>query len=105
MAEHRQEFERELEAIEANVIELFAMVAEDLPGATRYLTAAQGYARSLELYAGGQGGSTTGTGGAVSDRGIPGEAVFRTGSAATTYRAGEGQAGAGGERGRRPGDE
>jgi phosphate transport system protein len=37
MAEHRQEFERELEAIEANVIELFAMVAEDLPGATHAL--------------------------------------------------------------------
>jgi phosphate transport system protein len=34
MVEHRQEFERELEAIEAKVIELFAMVAEDLPGAT-----------------------------------------------------------------------
>lgn len=37
MAEHRQEFQRELEAIEAKVIELFAMVAEDLPGATRAL--------------------------------------------------------------------
>jgi phosphate transport system protein len=34
MGEQRQEFERELEAIEAKVIELFAMVAEDLPGAT-----------------------------------------------------------------------
>jgi len=34
MAEHRQEFQRELEAIEAKVIELFAMVAEDLPRAT-----------------------------------------------------------------------
>jgi phosphate transport system protein len=34
MVEHRQEFERELEAIEAKVIELFAMVAEDLPRAT-----------------------------------------------------------------------
>src|SRR6266566_8814834 len=34
MAEPRREFEREREAIEANVIELFAMVAEDLPGAT-----------------------------------------------------------------------
>jgi phosphate transport system protein len=32
--EHRQEFQRDLEAIEAKVIELFAMVAEDLPGAT-----------------------------------------------------------------------
>ena len=37
MAEHRQEFQRELEAIEAKVIELFAMVAEDVPGATRAL--------------------------------------------------------------------
>ncbi|MGD0375459.1 MAG: phosphate signaling complex protein PhoU [Streptosporangiaceae bacterium] len=34
MIEHRQEFQRDLEAIEAKVIELFAMVAEDLPGAT-----------------------------------------------------------------------
>lgn len=34
MVEHRQEFGRELEAIEAKVIELFAMVAEDLPKAT-----------------------------------------------------------------------
>jgi phosphate transport system protein len=34
MAEHRPEFHRELEAIEANVIELFGMVAEDLPRAT-----------------------------------------------------------------------
>jgi phosphate transport system protein len=34
MGEHRAEFERELEAIEAKIIELFAMVAEDLPGAT-----------------------------------------------------------------------
>jgi len=37
MAEHRQEFQRELEAIEAKVIELFAMVAEDLPTATQAL--------------------------------------------------------------------
>jgi len=37
MAEPRAEFERELEAIEAKVIELFAMVAEDLPGATQAL--------------------------------------------------------------------
>jgi phosphate transport system protein len=35
--ERRQEFERDLEAIEAKVIELFAMVAEDLPEATRGL--------------------------------------------------------------------
>jgi phosphate transport system protein len=34
MVEHRQEFQRELDAIEARVIELFAMVAEDLPRAT-----------------------------------------------------------------------
>ena len=34
MAEHRQEFQRELEAIEAKVIELFAMVGEDLARAT-----------------------------------------------------------------------
>ena len=37
MVENRQEFQRELEAIEAKVIELFAMVAEDLPGATQAL--------------------------------------------------------------------
>ena len=37
MVEHRQEFQRELEAIEAKVIELFAMVAEDLPQATQAL--------------------------------------------------------------------
>ena len=37
MAEPRQEFERELGEIEAKVIELFAMVAEDLPGATQAL--------------------------------------------------------------------
>jgi phosphate transport system protein len=34
VVEHRQVFQRELQAIEAKVIELFAMVAEDLPGAT-----------------------------------------------------------------------
>jgi phosphate transport system protein len=34
MVEHRQEFQQELEGIEAKVIELFAMVAEDLPRAT-----------------------------------------------------------------------
>ena len=34
MVENRQEFQRELEAIEAKVTGLFAMVAEDLPGAT-----------------------------------------------------------------------
>src|ERR1035441_4237510 len=37
MVEHRQEFQRELEAIEAKVIGLFAMVAEDLGGATHAL--------------------------------------------------------------------
>ena len=37
MPEHRQQFQRELDAIEAKVIELFAMVAEDLAGATHAL--------------------------------------------------------------------
>ena len=37
MGEHRQEFQRDLEAIEARIIELFAMVAEDLPEATSAL--------------------------------------------------------------------
>jgi phosphate transport system protein len=37
MGEHRQEFQRELEGIEAKIIELFAMVAEDLPTATEAL--------------------------------------------------------------------
>jgi phosphate transport system protein len=37
MVEHRQEFQRDLETIEAKVIELFAMVAEDLPSATQAL--------------------------------------------------------------------
>jgi phosphate transport system protein len=37
VVEPRHEFERELEAIEAKVIELFAMVAEDLPAATQAL--------------------------------------------------------------------
>jgi phosphate transport system protein len=37
VAESRQEFEHELEGIEAKVIELFAMVAEDLPSATQAL--------------------------------------------------------------------
>jgi phosphate transport system protein len=37
VVEQRQEFQRELEAIEAKVIELFAMVAEDLPAATHAL--------------------------------------------------------------------
>ena len=34
MNENREEFQRDLERIEAKVIELFAMVAEDLPRAT-----------------------------------------------------------------------
>jgi len=34
MVEHRQEFQQELDAIEGKVIELFAIVAEDLPQAT-----------------------------------------------------------------------
>jgi len=42
MSEHRQEFERDLEAIEARVIELFAIVAEDLPEATRALLTGSG---------------------------------------------------------------
>jgi phosphate transport system protein len=37
VVEQRQEFQRELEAIEAKVTGLFAMVAEDLPGATNAL--------------------------------------------------------------------
>jgi phosphate transport system protein len=37
MSEHRQEFDSELESIEGKVIELFAMVAEDLPVATTAL--------------------------------------------------------------------
>ncbi|HTA08476.1 MAG TPA: PhoU domain-containing protein, partial [Streptosporangiaceae bacterium] len=37
MVGNRQEFHRDLETIEAKVIELFAMVAEDLPGATHAL--------------------------------------------------------------------
>jgi phosphate transport system protein len=37
VTEHRQEFHRQLEGIEAQVIELFAMIAEDLPTATQAL--------------------------------------------------------------------
>jgi phosphate transport system protein len=37
MTDHRQEFQRELEGIETKIIELFAMVAEDLPAATHAL--------------------------------------------------------------------
>ena len=35
MAEHRREFDRRLDAIEAKVIELFGMVCEDLPAVTQ----------------------------------------------------------------------
>jgi phosphate transport system protein len=42
MAEHRQEFEHDLEAIEARIIELFAMIAEDLPEATNALLTGNG---------------------------------------------------------------
>ena len=37
MAEHRQAFQRELEAIEARIIQMFGMVAEDLSRATSAL--------------------------------------------------------------------
>jgi phosphate transport system protein len=37
MTERRHEFEKELEGIEAKVIELFAVIAEDLPEATQAL--------------------------------------------------------------------
>jgi phosphate transport system protein len=37
MSDNRQEFDRQLESIEGKVIELFAMVAEDLPAATEAL--------------------------------------------------------------------
>lgn len=37
MVEHRRYFDRELEDIEAKVVELFGMVCEDLPGVTRAL--------------------------------------------------------------------
>ena len=42
MVEQRQEFQRDLEAIEAKVTGLFAMVAEDLPGATYALLSGNG---------------------------------------------------------------
>lgn len=44
MTERRQEFERDLESIEGKVIELFAMVAEDLPTATQALLDCDGEA-------------------------------------------------------------
>ena len=37
MAGHRREFDRQLDAIDVKVIELFAIVCEDLPGVTRAL--------------------------------------------------------------------
>jgi phosphate transport system protein len=42
MTESRQEFDRELDAIEAKVIQLFAMVGEDLTEATRALATGDG---------------------------------------------------------------
>jgi phosphate transport system protein len=44
VSEHRQEFENKLEDIESKVIELFAMVAEDLPTATRAVLNSDGEA-------------------------------------------------------------
>jgi phosphate transport system protein len=47
MPEQRQQFQRELDAIEGKVIELFAMVAEDLGEATRALLIGNGQAAAL----------------------------------------------------------
>jgi phosphate transport system protein len=47
MVGHRQEFDREIEAIEAKIIELFALVAGDLPAATRALLTADNQALSV----------------------------------------------------------
>ena len=44
MTEQRQEFENALENIESKVIELFAMVGEDLPSATQALLSYDGEA-------------------------------------------------------------
>ena len=44
MTEQRQEFESALEDIESKVIELFAMIGEDLPSATRALLSSDGEA-------------------------------------------------------------
>ena len=44
MSEQRQEFENALEDIESKVIELFAMVGEDLPSATQALLSCDGEA-------------------------------------------------------------
>ena len=49
MSEHRQEFENKLEQIEGKVIELFAMVAEDLPTATQALLNSDGEALTALL--------------------------------------------------------
>jgi phosphate transport system protein len=46
VTERRQEFEQDLESIEGKVIELFAMVAEDLPTATQALLNCDGEALS-----------------------------------------------------------
>src|ERR1700685_1781473 len=44
VSEQRQEFENALENIESKVIELFAMMGEDLPSATRALLSCDGEA-------------------------------------------------------------
>ena len=49
MTEQRQEFENALENIESKVIELFAMVGEDLPSATRALLNCDGEALNALL--------------------------------------------------------
>jgi len=49
VSEHRQEFENKLEQIEGKVIELFAMVAEDLPTATQALLNSDGEALTALL--------------------------------------------------------
>jgi phosphate transport system protein len=47
VSEHRQEFQRELDAIEAKVIELFALVSEDLGKATEALLVGDSQAAQL----------------------------------------------------------
>ena len=49
MSEQRQEFENALENIESKVIELFAMMGEDLPTATRALLTCDGEALTALL--------------------------------------------------------
>jgi phosphate transport system protein len=51
MVERRQEFQRDLDAIEAKVIELFAMVAEDLPKATNALLSSSSNSEVLQVLA------------------------------------------------------